>query len=1142
MGRWALFHRSSVTSSFGLAVILLWLVLISPGISYAQFIEPILIRSGSHDGYGRLVLQFAQSPNYEAEIIGDQLILRFDRPFNANIDGVIAPVGRYVSDVLFDADQNAIAFVLRDAFDVRAFKAGSSVVIDILDFAEPEPAAPPVDQQAPEPPPTPTTQATASGELLSVRVGRHPTYRRVVFDWPSRVDYQITPTDTGVDIDFTAPARINIASLNRRLPPGIRASVSGTNPLRLSIAYPQGTGLRHFLSGPKMVLDLIQNRQSATSTQSAPPPDPTSPTQASSTPSTQASPTPSPETAAGAGAKSDSSPVAATKAPADGAGKTSRQAEAPTQLIPTDLAPKTNTGTVNVRVTQTPEYLNLGFEFGGPTKAALWQRAGFIWLMFDRLVTLGLDQIRSDDVAVIGIMEQTDNEFATVARFTVADGVAPIMSFDDESGTWNLRLQPGDILPVERIGPTINLDEDTRAHLYIPADGAAEVIPVFDPEAGDFLQVTPIPQAASGIEFPLVYPEFNLLTTHQGVVVAPVADGINVSADGSGVMISAPEGLQVSPEGAVLLVSATSKRSSGTKMANPDLIYELEDWARGGLNDFSVELRRLRRAILEQASREDGDRNKARLDIARLYFANGFGPEANAILKVMEHDDPQLAQDLDFIALRGGVNHLAGNHEQAERDLAHPMLDGLKEVQLWRAIAASGAGSPARAARDLLASADLLEIYPEQILLRVGPLLAETALLANNPQGGQEIIDLLLEQDMPEVKHMDIMYLQGLLQQDVGEFDAALASWDEVIEGRNRKARAHAIADRTELLLQLTRLTPQEAIEQLDRLRYAWRGDDFELNLLRRLGQLYIANNDYRNGLNTLRQAATFFPTHPDNAAITQQMNDSFKNLYLEDGADKLLPITAIALYDEFKELTPAGEEGDEMIRRLADRLMAVDLLSRAAELLEHQVAFRLEGEEKARIGARLAYVYLRDNKPAETLRVLEASDEPVSDPDLIRQRQHLQAQALIGLDRKDEAIDLLIDDFSEDAERLRVEVFHEQSNWAEKALALERLVGEPAADIDTFVADQARNVLDWASALVLSGEERQLQRVRRMFGMLMAQTPFKDAFRLITSPNEQGLPDYRSLSHKLREAESFKSFMDIYRERLENGTLSTIN
>ena len=56
--------------------------------------------------------------------------------------------------------------------------------------------------------------------------------------------------------------------------------------------------------------------------------------------------------------------------------------------------------------------------------------------------------------------------------------------------------------------------------------------------------------------------------------------------------------------------------------------------------------------------------------------------------------------------------------------------------------------------------------------------------------------------------------------------------------------------------------------------------------------------------------------------------------LFVEDKADSMSPITAIALYDEFRELTPPGKKGAEMVRRLADRLVDVDLLDRAAELL----------------------------------------------------------------------------------------------------------------------------------------------------------------------------------------------------------------
>ncbi|MEJ0067681.1 MAG: hypothetical protein WDO24_01900 [Pseudomonadota bacterium] len=78
-------------------------------------------------------------------------------------------------------------------------------------------------------------------------------------------------------------------------------------------------------------------------------------------------------------------------------------------------------------------------------------------------------------------------------------------------------------------------------------------------------------------------------------------------------------------------------------------------------------------------------------------------------------------------------------------------------------------------------------------------------------------------------------------------------------------------------------------------------------------------------------------------------------------GPRKLPPLTALALYDDFRDLTPPGPRGDKMIQNLADRLVAMDLLDRAGELLDYQIKNRLSGTEKARIGARLAVVQMLD-------------------------------------------------------------------------------------------------------------------------------------------------------------------------------------
>jgi hypothetical protein len=59
-----------------------------------------------------------------------------------------------------------------------------------------------------------------------------------------------------------------------------------------------------------------------------------------------------------------------------------------------------------------------------------------------------------------------------------------------------------------------------------------------------------------------------------------------------------------------------------------------------------------------------------------------------------------------------------------------------------------------------------------------------------------------------------------------------------------------------------------------------------------------------------------------------------FEDLFLSGKADALPAIEALALYYDFSKLTPIGRRGDELIRRLSERLVAVDLLDQASELL----------------------------------------------------------------------------------------------------------------------------------------------------------------------------------------------------------------
>src|SRR3546814_9136882 len=83
------------------------------------------------------------------------------------------------------------------------------------------------------------------------------------------------------------------------------------------------------------------------------------------------------------------------------------------------------------------------------------------------------------------------------------------------------------------------------------------------------------------------------------------------------------------------------------------------------------------------------------------------------------------------------------------------------------------------------------------------------------------------------------------------------------------------------------------------------------------------------------------------------------------------------------------------MIQKLVDRLVNVDLLNRAADLLEHQVRFRLKGKEKARAGLKLAVIRLLDQNADGAAAALHGSRTTDLPPELEDDRRRVEAKAM---------------------------------------------------------------------------------------------------------------------------------------------------
>ncbi|MEE8394389.1 MAG: tetratricopeptide repeat protein [Rhodospirillales bacterium] len=1130
--------------------------------------EPVPVRSAAHQGYGRIVFNWPSPVVYSADVVEDRLIVGFGRAIEASYGGVVRRLGKYLRSAEPGGDGKSVIFFLKGNYGLRSFDMGSAVVIDLLDLEPPQAAVQPAVQT----PAQASAQAPRKGPPIRVRSGLHKDFTRIVFDWPKRVGYQFSRSGDRVTVTFAEPAVVNLGSLSKRPPKYVRkiSSDLSENSLSVTLTVPETSRVRHFYSGPKVVLDIMAPDPSKTAAVSPPAvPKPTAakePAVAAAKPAPQPATQPEQKTEPAAKRTASQTPK---PAPAPGPGK-------PTALVPPVMAvslagtgvpsaaglppvpsmaglqppvQKVPAGPDRTPATAPPSgpapvtavsaasleggAIAIRFDWDEPVAAAVFRRAGFLWIVFDKPTQVDVEKMRAAGGNIFQSFEQIPSKEATYLRVATVAGINPGLKRDGLAWIFEFRKRPLQArVPIE---PKAQPYSPIGARVFLPVPEPGKAVVLNDPEVGDSIIVVPVIPLGHGVFQDYQYPQFSVQMSGQGAVIQSRIDGLRVRPLRQGIEITSVAGLKLS--------SAAAGLGAGAKLGSMrplTRVFVLDKWADGDVTTFNA----TKQGLMAKISKAKGDkRHKARMDLARFYFANGFNAETLGVLGVIGDSRQEILEDPEFRALRGTSSFLMGRLKDAKIDLFHPSLDDNDEGLFLRSALLAAEGDIARSARNLRRSAAITRKYPKALKIPLNMLVTEAAIMIGDIRQAAKYLKELRNAS-PKPSHKSQMdYIEGQLLELSGDFDGAVGKWEDAMDGPHRPSRAKAAVARAELLLKLREITRIEAIEEFEKLRFAWRGDDFEFQLLRRLGRLYMEEGDFRDGLRTLRQTATNFREYEKVGEITVEMTDVFERLYLGNEADSLAPVTAIALYDEFKELTPPGEKGDEMIRKLADRLVAVDLLDQGAKLLENQVKFRLAGEQKARVGSQLALVRIMARQPDKALEALDDTEiEGVSD-DLKVQRRHLRARAMMDLERTDEALDLLKEDKSLDAKLLRGEIYWNAQDWPHASQELRRLAKDmEAAPNSPLDGKQSKYILNLAVALTLSGNNRGLDRVRRDYGEAMEASELRDAFRLIASPDTMGLIDFKSIAGKVKDVENFQAFLASYREKIGKESLSGIN
>lgn len=1043
-----------------------------------------------------------------------------------------------------------------------------------------------------------------SGPAVPVRTGRHANYDRIVFDWPAPVDFTVAPAAGAARIQFDSPARIDDGAVRRRLPEALRgfSSAPSGSGLAVTVPVPEGRSVNAFRSGPKVVVDVLRDASGTTvptagsqpsqptAAQPAPSqPAPSQPVPAQQTPTAEA---PAPQPAA------PGIPAARVEAPAPAAGQAPAPAAAPVPATPevqaqnnirSQTAPPPAGATRSdptTAVTQLPDVrssvpaaqagaesslddatrldaapvgaavpvagpplaitrlnnadaISLRFAFQEETAAAVFPRAGYVWVGFDRAAAFDTTQLAGLANEIVGQPEQVAASTGSVVRIPVVEGVNPRVWRDGTA--WVLDLQPQLSRPDVPLRIDAQMVSPQGPRLFIPVEGVGEPIVVNDPEVGDSLFLIPITPLSRGIDGNRRYPDMEILASLQGVVVRPNRSDLAIRILPDGIAITREAGMVLSgpaPRSADDVY--TGGRFEGlTAGLPPGRIFDMANWRLGSDPEFLERRQALQLRISEATSIS---RNGPRLELAQFYFARGLAAEAIGLLRTIAQSDEDLANRPDVKALRGAASFMLGRNAEAEEYLDDPALNGFSEAELWRGAATAGQGKWDEAVEHIARAGEIPGGYPRNYTTELAMQAAEAAIRAGDYRGAGAFLDVIAEGDPTPGERARLDFLRGRVLYAFGDTEAALDIWNRLAEGEDRWARVRSERALIRHRLEDDRITPKQAADRLDELRYAWRGDRVEFELLRDLGRLRLEENEFEEGLAALRQAVTFFPDNPDSRDLAFELTEAFSDIFTSGIAEAMTPLQALALYDEFRELTPVGAAGDKIIEALADRLVKVDLLDRAARLLDRQVKFRLQGTEKARVGARLALILLLDRQPESAIAALDESVAPGLRSDLAAERRRLRARAIFDLGDAQGALKLLADDKSREADLLRADIYWRTQEWVEAAKTFRSLVADAGRDGRRLTPEQANYIVNWAVSLALSDNDNGLNRLRQIYGTQMDDTPFREAFRLITNNTDSGPDEFLRLSERFEEIGRFQAFLSSYRDKLKQGPLSATN
>ncbi|MDD9911514.1 MAG: hypothetical protein OXQ96_00530 [Alphaproteobacteria bacterium] len=431
----------------------------------------------------------------------------------------------------------------------------------------------------------------------------------------------------------------------------------------------------------------------------------------------------------------------------------------------------------------------------------------------------------------------------------------------------------------------------------------------------------------------------------------------------------------------------------------------------------------------------------AALDLARVYVAFHRYDQAEGIVRSLPKNDKGIPVDMVARTLLGAVLVLQDRGEEAL-----PVLEGVEDVEehqtIWLAAAQVQSAQYDAAANNFKNGMQAVSFYPNHVGVFLKILEGKALLETQQYSALFEKMDELALEQLDEQMPMQAKYYVARAYLELGQSDVGRRMLSEVSEEGGGKDSIQAKLD---FILDMARtkdlLSPQ-VILFLEDLRFFWRGDELEGEMLKELGSRYVERRSYRTALDRFKTYSVAFPEAEDIGDVTNTMRQAFVEVFDPQNRYMLDDLGLLGMYYDFRELTPANEKGDRLVQDVGIVLDKVLLYERAIALFERQLEFRVKDPaEKARLSAELASLYRKNSQPYDALATLDRWGKDVEkSPEIEREYALERARALLNLEMFTEAWLALEGMLDDTARSIQVDIGWQSEDYAAVARLLAQM------------------------------------------------------------------------------------------------------